>query len=290
MTKNIVITGASSGIGAALTHALARDGHRLFVCARRADRLAEVTENGKLAVFSAVDVAKDGDMAGFAALVGKEVEKVDALICCAGAYGPIGPAHEISGDAWMMALSANLFGTFLAARHFIPLMPKHAGARIITFSGGGAFNPLPHYSAYAVSKAGVVRLSETLAEELKPLGIAVNGVAPGFVQTEIHDATLAAGPAKAGTEFYAATQAKLQEGGVPMEIPIGCVRFLLSSASDGLTGKTISAGFDPWRDPEFAQNIAAVNASELYTMRRINIVNLPTDPAAILLSKVRKHT
>lgn len=286
---DIVITGASSGIGAALGKALIADGHRLFLCARREERLAELTDKGRLAAYRKVDVADERQVGAFADAVGQSAGGLDALVCCAGAYGPIGSIDRLDSNEWMQALQANLFGTFLTVKAFLPLLSKRKGARVLTFSGGGAFNPLPNYSAYAVSKAGIVRLTETLAEELKPLGIAVNGVAPGFVRTEIHDATLAAGPGLAGQAFYEMTQAKLREGAVPMEVPVDCVRFLLSGAADGLTGKTLSASFDPWNDPAFSRNIEALNGSELYTMRRMNMVNLPNDPAVQGLSRAKRR-
>lgn len=287
MALDVVITGASSGIGAAVSKALIEDGHRLFVCARREERLIELTQAGKLARFRKVDVADEGQVRKFAVEISQATDGLDAVICCAGAYGPIGAIARVDSGEWWRALQANLFGTFLTVKEFIPLLAKRKGARIITFSGGGAFNPLPNYSAYAVSKAGIVRLTETLAEELKSLGIAVNGLAPGFVRTEIHDATMAAGPELAGQAFYEMTQAKLREGSVPVDVPVDCVRFLLSSAADGLTGKTLSASFDPWREPAFASAVEALNRSELYTMRRVNTVNLPDDPAVELLSKAK---
>lgn len=286
--KIIVLTGASSGIGAALTRELAADGHRLYVCARRGERLAQVTDEGRIAQYRVVDVSDETAITAFADFVRADAGRVDALICCAGAYGPIGPFHELSSEAWFRVLRANLLGTFLAAKYFVPLMQGAANARIITFSGGGAFNPLPRYSAYAASKAAIVRLSETMAEELKPLGIAVNGVAPGFVKTEIHDATLAAGPDSSGQEFYAMTKAKLAQGAVPMEIPVACVRYLLSEAANGLTGKTLSASFDPWASPTFQQCMDEIVASDLYTLRRINLVNLENKSVAAALAKAPK--
>jgi NAD(P)-dependent dehydrogenase (short-subunit alcohol dehydrogenase family) len=288
--KTVVLTGASSGIGAALTKALAEDGHRLYVCARRGERLAEVTEGGRRARYRTVDVADEPQVIEFARFVAAETEKIDALICCAGGYGPIGPFQELDSGAWLDAIRANLFGTFLTAKHFVPLLEGCAGARIITFSGGGAFNPLPRYSAYAASKAAIVRLSETMAEELKPLGIAVNGVAPGFVKTEIHDRTLAAGPDAAGQDFYATTKAKLESGSVPIEVPVACVRYLLSEAANGLTGKTISASFDPWETPAFEQHIEEITASDLYTLRRINLTNLPDEGFIAALKHAPKRS
>jgi len=120
-----------------------------------------------------------------------------------------------------------------------------------------------------------VRLTECLAEEFKGRGIAVNAVAPGMVATEIHEATLRAGPDQAGREHFERTEAAMAQGGVPMEVPVACVEFLLSPEADGLTGKTIAAGFDPWRSERFRAHLDEITSSEVYTMRRINPVHLP---------------
>jgi NAD(P)-dependent dehydrogenase (short-subunit alcohol dehydrogenase family) len=276
--KNIVIIGASSGIGAALTRALAGDGHHLFVGARRSDRLANVTDNGALARYAALDAAEQSQVKDFFDQVATEFEVLDVLIVCAGTYGPIGPLQQLDPAAWWSSVTCNLFGTFLSVRYAVPLMRVDRKPRIITFSGGGAFTPLPRYSAYATSKAGVVRFTETIAQELAPAGITVNAVAPGFVRTEIHQATLAAGPEAAGEAFYALTRQKLTDGAVPMEVPVACIRFLISSAADELTGKTLSASFDPWTEPEFVENACDITASDVYTMRRINPDHLSDGP------------
>ncbi len=272
--RTVAVLGASSGIGAALAKALIADGYRLFVGARRADRLAALTADGAAADYATVDVSDEAEVRAFFTKVAASFGHLDALVVCTGSYGPIGPFHTIEPEQWWAAVRGNLFGACLAVHCAVPLMRAERRPRIITFSGGGAFAPLPRYSAYAVSKAGIVRFIETIAQELASLGIAVNGVAPGFVKTEIHEATLAAGPDAAGEAFYAMTRAKLAEGGVPVEVPVACVRFLLSPQADGLTGKTISASFDPWRAPEFAERIGEINASDLYTMQRINLVHL----------------
>ena len=287
--KTIVVTGASSGIGAAITCALAEEGHRMFICARRATRLRELNDRlatrGRSAVWRQVDVAKAGEVAAFAAFLAGETASVDALICCAGGYGAVGRVLDLDPDVWWESLKGNLLGTFAAIREIVPLM-KGDDRRIITFAGGGAFNPLPRYSAYAVSKSAVVRLTETLADELRDDGISINAVAPGFVKTEIHQATLEAGRGVAGSQFYEMTRQKLEAGSVPIDVPVACVKFLLSPAAKGLTGKTLSASFDPWKDPEFAGLIDDLNRSELYTMRRTNIVNLPDDPVAKRVGKL----
>lgn len=286
---HIVITGASSGIGAALTHALSADGHHLYVCARRASGLAEITKDGTVAMWRTCDVSQERDVAEFVEWVAEHTRHVNALINCAAVVEPIGPVLETNSQQWLNTITINLFGTYLMVKFVVPLMEKAERPRIIAFSGGGAFNAFPNYSAYAVSKAAVVRLTENLAIELAPFGIKVNAVAPGFVATPIHEDTMRAGPDKAGEEYFQYTKRLLREGAVPMEVPVACVRFLLSEQAGDLTGKTISASFDPWGTHVFQERIAEINQSDLYTLRRINLVNLPDAPLRTALSTASRH-
>ena len=282
--SHIVITGASSGIGAELAQALAAEGHALYLCARRAEALNEITRNNTLAFGFACDVSCEEQVKEFVSQIQTKTPHVDALINCAGGFGAIGIVPETDSREWLRTIEVNLYGTYLMTKHIVPLMVSERHPRIINFSGGGAFSPFPNYSAYAVSKAAVVRLTENLALELGPLGITVNAVAPGFVVTQIHQATLRVGREKAGDEHFEHTLQKLSEGAVPIEVPVACVCFLLSEQARGLTGKTISASFDPWASPVFQEQIPDLNQSELYTMRRINLVNLSEGPLRTDLS------
>jgi len=283
--RRILVVGASAGIGAALVRALAADGHRVFACARRLERLREVTDNDRLAASTRCDVGEEADVRALVAWLGARTDALDAAIQCAGAFGPIGPFEATDSAAWLATLRANVFGTYLMAKHVLPLLERGRRPRLLTFSGGGAFGRFPRYSAYATSKAAVVRLTECLADELSPRGIAVNAVAPGMVATEIHEATLSAGAGLAGDAHFDRTRAVLQQGGgVPMQVPVDCVRFLLSEAADGLTGKTIAANFDPWREERFRAHLKDIAASDVYTMRRVNPAQLGDDPLKERLS------
>jgi NAD(P)-dependent dehydrogenase (short-subunit alcohol dehydrogenase family) len=270
--KTIIIAGASSGIGAALTRALAQDGHRLYICARRVDRLAEVAEGYFSVVYSRCDVGVESDVQRFIEQVKQRAGSVDVLIYCVGVFGPIGRFTEADSNEWFGAVRSNLFGAFLMSKHVVPLMRGRVRPRILMMSGGGAFDPTPRVSAYGVSKAAIIRLVETLAVELAP-DIAVNAVAPGFLATEIHNATLAAGPVRGG-EHYQKTVKLLAEDAAPVEVPIDCIRYMISDASAKMSGKTISARFDPWRDPAFSESLDAIMASPLYTTQRTTPAHL----------------
>lgn len=271
----IVISGASTGIGAKLVEALATDGHMLFVCARRGAFLDLVTRGQTVAQGRACDVSDEEQVQSFLTWVRGLSPYVDALINCAGKFGAIGPLDTTNSTEWLDTIRVNLFGTYLMVKYTLPLLSKSPDPRILNFSGGGAFSPFPNYSAYACSKAAVVRLTECLGAELAPRGIAVNAIAPGFIATEAHQATLRAGADRAGSLHFRRTKAILADGGAQMASVIDCVRTLLSPETRGLTAKTISVNFDPWRTKAFMSSIPDITRSDLYTMRRLNVVNLP---------------
>jgi NAD(P)-dependent dehydrogenase (short-subunit alcohol dehydrogenase family) len=258
----VLVTGASLGIGRAVAEALAARGDRVVLVARGAEALEEAR--------TAVDgeaVAFDVSDAGAWPAAMEEVGAVDALVCAAGVLGPIGAAGEVDPMEFSRAVAINLGGTYLAFHHCLPRLPDGRGA-IVTFSGGGATGPLPRYDAYAASKAAVVRLTENVAAVAADRGITVNAVAPGFVATRMHDETLAAGPDAAGAAYYARTQRDLEAGGVPPERAAALVAFLLGPDARGITGKLLSAQWDPWEDAGFRARLEA--EPDLATLRRID--------------------
>jgi 3-oxoacyl-[acyl-carrier protein] reductase len=284
--KSIVITGASAGIGAALTKAFAGDGHQLAICARRIDRMAQVAKGLPSVFYMGCDVTSEADVKRFFNEVRARARSVDVLIHCAGALGPIGPSTELESEAWFAVLRTHLLGAFLATKHVVPLMLAERRPRILLLAGGGAFDPMPRISAYGVAKAGIIRFMETLAVELEPSNIAVNALAPGFVPTEIFDALLHAGRERGGTLYDQVTTLFREWEESDITLPLTCARFLISDEAAGLTGKTISARFDPWDDPEFRISIDDIVASDLYTSGRINPSHLKGDVLAERLIRV----
>jgi NAD(P)-dependent dehydrogenase (short-subunit alcohol dehydrogenase family) len=143
-------------------------------------------------------------------------------------------------------------------------MIKQRKGKIINLSGGGATYPRPNFSAYAASKAGVVRLTETLAEEAKKFNIQVNAIAPGAVSTRLHEQILAAGEA-AGEKALAESRKVKEGGGTSLELPVGLAVFLASDESNGLTGRLISAVWDDWQ--EMSKKIPEIMSTDWYTLR-----------------------
>ena len=164
-------------------------------------------------------------------------------------------------------MEININGSVLMSRVVLPYFKERRYGKIIQLSGGGATNPLPRISAYAVSKAAIVRFAETLAEEVRGLGIDVNAIAPGALNTGMLDEILAAGPEKVGAEFYEKSLKQKESGGAPLSRGAELAVFLASAESDGVTAKLISAIWDDWE--RWGESIEVLNSSDVYTLRRI---------------------
>lgn len=283
--KSIVITGASSGIGAALAQTFARDGHRLFVCARRREKLAEAMNGLPNTFYTTCDVADESDVKRFIAEVVERTPSIDVLIHCAAVIGPVGRITDIDSNAWLDALKTDLFGAFLVTKYSVPYMQAEKRPRIVLLSGGGAFDPMPNLSAYGISKAGIIRLAETLAVELAPLNIAVNVFAPGFVATDIFNSMLEAGPERGGVLYDTVVKLLNDWHDSDIDLPIELARYLISDDAAPLTGKTISARYDPWDTPEFAAHLPEVVASRLYATCRSTLDHFKGQPFADNLAK-----
>lgn len=253
-------------------HVLAAGG-RVVICARNAANLEATRESLARRARSPADVAAvPADVTAQADL--------DRVLDTATAYGgrlgmvhaaatlaAIGAVVEVDPAAWLDTLRINLFGAFLAARAACRRMiARGDGGSIVLFSGGGATSPFPNYTAYGCGKAGVVRLAETLAQEVAPHGIRVNCVAPGFVATGIHQATLHAGEA-AGAAYLERTRHELREGGVAPDVAARAVVFLLSERSAAVNGRLLAAVHDDWED--WPTHQAELDGSDLFTLRRI---------------------
>jgi NAD(P)-dependent dehydrogenase (short-subunit alcohol dehydrogenase family) len=269
---NTLITGGSQGLGRHIVEAFLSEGANVVFCARTAadvgrtqSELAPRLKPGQQLIGLACDIA---DPAGVAALFARAAQlgRLHAVVNNAGIYGPIGPTEDVTLADWNQAWQINVTGTLLVCQHAVRAMKPHRDGRIINVSGGGATNPMPRFAAYAATKAAVVRLTETLAEEYRDLGITVNAIAPGALRTRLTQQVLDAGPEKAGAAMYAKNKKWSEEGAVDPRLGAALCVYLASPASEGITGKLISAQWDPWRD---LQKFRSELNSDIYTLRRI---------------------
>lgn len=269
--KKIIITGGSMGIGLAIAKKCAEEGAQLMLVSRHSYDLEKAVKmiNGNEGNhnYYTLDVSKPQKVREFADEIEKELNFIDGLVNCAGIYGPIGKIDEINPKEFTNAININLLGTFFMCHYFIPLLKKTRRGKIINYSGGGAASPFPNYSAYAVSKIGIVRLTENMALEFKSDDIDINAVAPGFVVTRLHQETIKAGK-KAGVNFLKKTLDQIEKGGTSPDLSARLTVFLLSQESDGITGRFISAPWDPWMDEDFLERLK--EDKDFATLRRID--------------------
>ncbi len=248
--KRALVTGASHGIGLEITRMLLAEGWRVGGVSRTLPHLWNA--DGRFGWFE-VDVSSPESAALFSRWL---PSTLDAVVHCAAIQGPIGPFWENDSADWVQTVTTNLIGAHNVVRAALPALQQSQDGRILLFAGGGAFNPRPNYSAYAVSKAGVVSLMETLAEELRDTSVTVNCVSPGFVPT--------------GLDPHAPVLGQDPDGSIAMARAVACVRHLLSPQTRGLSGKTVSAEFDDWQSIS-PLTVASVNASVQGTRSRHTI-------------------
>ncbi len=267
-----VITGASRGLGEAIARTFAREGAALLLVAREAKRLQDVAESlsreaKQEIAWLAADVSNIRDVEAVRERVISTFGRIDVLVNNAGVYGPIGLFEEVDWQEWCNAVNINLFGTVAMSRAMTPIMKRNAYGKIINLSGGGATAPQPRFTAYAASKAAVVRFTETIAAELAASHIDVNVIAPGPLNTRLLDQVLEAGPARAGGDFYQRSLKQREEGGASPGLAAELALFLASTESDGITGRLISAVWDEWRSlPSYRERL---QKSDVFTLRRI---------------------
>ncbi len=272
--KTAIITGASHGFGLAVAEAYIKEGANVAICGRNQESLNQAKQklvalagsDAKVLAYVA-DTSKKADVDALVKATYDQFNAIDILVANAGVYGTKGAIEEIDWDEWSQAIDINLKGVVLSCIGVLPHFKNKKAGKIIILSGGGATKPMPYLSAYAASKAGVVRFAETLAGEVNDYHIDVNTIAPGALNTRLLKEVLDAGPEKVGEKFYQASLKQKEQGGAPLEKGAALCVYLASNESDGVTGKLISALWDPWQS--FADHKNDLQKTDIYTLRRI---------------------
>lgn len=269
-----VVTGATGGLGLAIARSFLAEGACVAICGRdplaltaARKQLAHASDGEHRLISMPCDVSSEIEIQGLIAHTARSYGRIDILVNNAGVLGPMGRTETISVVEWRRTIDINLTGVLLASQAVIPHMRSQRYGKIINVSGGGATAARPYFSAYAVSKAAVVRFTENLAAELSDTGIDVNAVAPGALNTRLLDQALEAGPEQIGESQFESALRQKQSGGASLERAAELCVYLSSAASDGITGRLISAVWDPW--PTLHERIHEMQDSDVYTLRRI---------------------
>jgi 3-oxoacyl-[acyl-carrier protein] reductase len=270
--KRALVTGAGSGLGAAIAARFAANGAALVLAGRRRAALEAVAGEIEAAgakspiVVCPADLAKEEDIARLVETAAGALGGIDILANSAGVNGPFGTIDEVDWPAWRAAFEVNFFGAVNCCRLALPHLRRSARGKIILISGGGATAPLPKITAYGTAKAGLARYAESLALELGN-AIDVNCVAPGAMKTQLTGEYLEKGKGVLPADFLARIEKLLADGGTPPERAADLAVYLASAESDGLSGKLISTVWDPWPFDEARRK--ALMAGEAYTLRRV---------------------
>ena len=244
--KVALVTGASSGIGAASARLLAEKGARIAALGRSQDELEAyvqtLTDAGHEAIPVVADISDEQQMQAAIQQIIDTWGRLDIVFANAGINGVWAPIEELSADDWRKTLDINLTGTFYTVKYAYPHLKKQGGAIVVTasvngtrmFSNTGA-------TAYACSKAAQVAFVKMTAIEFAPNNVRINVICPGAIDTEISDNT---------------EQQRLDTIGMPVEFPKGkipltgeksgtseqvaeLVYFLVSDASSHITGTEV---------------------------------------------------
>jgi NAD(P)-dependent dehydrogenase (short-subunit alcohol dehydrogenase family) len=272
--RTCIVTGATRGLGMSIAKRFWCEGASLVLVGRDAaalhllrESLHSTSHGHQRVVVFAGDLSVPATAEELISRVATEFDAVTALVNNAAVVGPIGPLWENDLAIWEKTIRVNLLAPAALCALVIPQMQKQGYGKIVNLSGGGATGPRPYFSAYSAAKAGLVRLTEVLAHETRKMNIDVNSVAPGVMATRMLEEIVAAGPSQAGNAEFAQVEGHSRDSAETMERAARLIEFLVSADSDGITGRLISAVWDPWEG--LPQRRGLLDETDIYTLRRI---------------------
>lgn len=237
-----VVTGGTRGIGRACVRALARRGDTVVIAARTYRDLENmvriIRDEGGRAHAIRTDLSCQADVEALFREVDERFRGASWLVNCAAVVGPLQPLIRVDPGDWSQTLAINLTGTYLCCRYAAPGMIRRGGGGIVNITSGLAQRVLTPFGAYSVSKAGVDILTRYLAQELGPLGIRVNAISPGVVDTSMQEEIRSKDPREIGVEIHRHFVELKERGQLrPPEEVAHLVLYLTSPASAHLNGQ-----------------------------------------------------
>jgi NAD(P)-dependent dehydrogenase (short-subunit alcohol dehydrogenase family) len=197
VTRSALITGAGSGIGAAVARRLAADGFDVCLTGRRAEPLRALAEDlGGIAV--PADTSVPDEIEAVVAAATERYGQLDALVCSAGA-GASGAVADQTLERWNRVIATNLTGVFLVCRAALPHLVA-SGGTVVTISSLAGLRVAPASAAYCASKAGMIMLTQSIALDYGPRGVRANCLCPGWIRTDMADGAMRSLAEERGTE------------------------------------------------------------------------------------------
>ena len=264
-----IVTGAGRGIGRATAIAFAQAGAAVTAMARTQSEIDEtaalIAKDGGKAIAVAGDVTSEADFARVLADTESRLGAVDVLVSNAGYGGVIGPLWQLDPAEWRRCVEVNLVGPFIGARTVLPGMVARRRGRIINVSSGAALRPMAYDTSYTSSKAGLVRLTETLAVETKEHGVSCFVIGPGIVRTRLQDPIF---NTEAGRKWMPHFGEAVARFGTTADVPAALCVTLASGAADALSGRYLAVGDDI---PKLVASAAKIDADNLYTLKLVGL-------------------
>ena len=271
--KVAIVTGAGRGIGRIISLAYAKKGVRLVLASRTITELEDVSSEilslGAKSVMRKTDISSKTDVEELVNLTMEEFGRIDILVNNAGIVGPIGLVENNDISKWIDTININLIGTFLLIHRILPIMKSEGSGKIINLAGGGGCSARPRFSGYASSKAAIIRLTETIAEETIGSNISINAITPGTVYTRATKEIEDAGKDMGATAINEISNLK-QGKGTDIKKVEALALFLASDISNKITGRIISAAYDDW---ELISSCVETLPEDFYKLRRVDYFN-----------------
>ncbi len=284
-----VVTGGGRGIGRAVAQALAAAGAAVAVVSRSEGELDETVAliqraGGRASSFVA-DVTSIDSVRAAMQGVERDLGPIDLLVNSAGAIKPFGPIWENDTAEWWRTMEVNVRGPLICSQVVLPGMVGRRRGRIVNVASGAGTVGTPYYTSYVTSKAALIRLTECIALETKPYGLAVFAITPGTVRTKMTEYSLGSSEGQTWLPWF--RQIFDQNIDVPPERAAELIRELASGRADALSGRTVSI----YDDLEMLiASASTIEGQNLYSLKLDRLPGAGANPAAKIIAAARNST